>query len=404
MPRFFFRVGSRRWIVSLAALTATTALSIDMSLPAQPVLARVFAVDAGVAQLTLSLFLVGFACGQLVVGYLSDVRGRRPVLLAGLGLFTVAGAACALSRSMPVLLACRLVQGAGAASGAVIGRAMVRDTQDPAGAARLLSVMMAVLALAPMLAPVAGAWVLTHLGWRAIYATLGGCGVVFIVLALTTLPETLPLERRQPFSARAVANGFGRFFGAPGTLAPTFLVCASFAGQFAFISGSPFVLIDGYGVSPARYALYFAASAGALMIGSAVGGRQLARGAAPRRLLAVGATLLAAGGVALAVGVRVAGAGVFGFMAPVLVYFVGIGLTGPSATAVAMDPVPDVAGTASSAIGCMQMVAGAGSGYLTTRVGGADPRTVSLVILGVGVVAALLALATQTARPRASGA
>jgi len=398
--RFAARIGSPRWVVSLSALTAITALSIDMSLPAQPVLTRVFGVGAGTAQLTLSLFLVGFACGQLVVGYLSDVRGRRPILLLGLALFTVAGLLCSASAGITMLLGCRLLQGVGAAAGTVIGRAMVRDTQDPAGAARLLSLMLAVLAIAPMVAPLVGAVLMTHLGWRSIYATLGLCGIVFTAMAALTLPETLPPARRQPFSVRAVGRAFARFFGAPGTLAPTLLVCASFAGQFAYISGSPFVLINGYRVSPAHYGLYFAASALALMVGSASGGQLLQRRWPPRRLLAVGAATLCAGGIALMLGVRAPATGVVGFMGPILVYFVGLGLVGPSAVAMAMDPVPEVAGTASAAIGFLQMLAGAASGYVTTRFGGDDPRTVARIIVVMGILATLLVVLSERRRRR----
>jgi DHA1 family bicyclomycin/chloramphenicol resistance-like MFS transporter len=397
-PRLASPIGSRRWVATLAALTGTTALSIDMSLPAQPTLARDFAVAPEVAQFTLGLYLAGYAVGQLVVGSLSDAIGRRRALFAGLAVFTVAGVACAAAPSIEILLAARVVQGFGSAAAPVIARAMVRDTQPAASAARTLSTIMAVLSLAPMLAPVAGGVLLTQLGWQAIFATLAVIGVAFGALALFTLPETLPPERRIAPSLEAMTAGYARFFRTPGTRVPTLLACLSFAGQFAFIADSPFVLIDGLGVAPDHFGFYFAAAALALMLGSVTGRRRLAL-EQPGRVLTTGALTLCAGGVLLALAVHGLDLGRLGVMVPVVIYFAGVGLTSPSATAIAMHPVPEIAGAASAAIGALTMFAGAASGYFTTHTGGADPRTLGLVMAGAGIVAAIVALRSRLAAP-----
>jgi DHA1 family bicyclomycin/chloramphenicol resistance-like MFS transporter len=394
------RIPSTRWIFTLAVLTGVTALSIDMSLPAQPTLARELGVSSHTSQLTLSLFLAGYAVGQVIFGFASDSFGRRRILLAGLTLFTVAGVSCVLSSSIEPLLASRVVQGFGAAAAPVVTRAMVRDTQPAGSAARILSTIMAVLAIAPMVAPLAGGWLLAHLGWHSIFATLAIVGVLFTAMSALTLSETLPVDRRAPFAPAAVVAGFARFFRAPGTLVPTALVCLSFAGQFAFISDSPFVLIDGYGVSPGRYGVYFAAVALALMAGSVLGRRLLVRWA-PSRVLVTGALTLSAGGFAVAASVRFAGLGPIGLVAPMVIYFVGLGLTGPSATAIAMDPVPEIAGTASATIGCLQMLSGAVSGFVTTRAGGSDPRVLGDIEAAVGLAAAALAAWRVFGRRRA---
>src|SRR5258708_39941622 len=154
--RFPIALGSGRWVAALSALTAVTALSIDMSLPAQPTLARAFGVSSDVAQLTLSVFIAGFAFAQVLAGYLSDALGRRPVLVVGLTIFALAGVACTSSTGIAMLIACRALQGMGAAAAPVIARAMVRDTQPAGGAARLLSTMLAVLAIAPLIAALLG--------------------------------------------------------------------------------------------------------------------------------------------------------------------------------------------------------------------------------------------------------
>ncbi len=396
------RIGSRRWVISLAALTGTTALSIDMSLPAQPTLVRELSVTPEVAQLTLGLFLAGYAIGQLVFGFLSDALGRRRVLLAGLAVFTIAGVACATASSIGFLLAARAVQGVGSAASPVIARAMVRDTQPAADAARMLSTIMAVLALAPMLAPLVGGFLLSHVAWQAIFAMLAVIGAAFFAMSALTLPETLPRERRARLSAGSTLAGFARFFRARGTLVPTAVVCLSFAGQFAFIAASPFVLIDRFAVSPDAFGFYFGATALALMAGSVTGRRRLLRDP-PARVLAAGALTLCAGGVLVAIGVRIAALGRYGLVAPVVIYFFGIGLAAPSATAIAMQPVPEIAGTASATIGALTMIAGALSGYVTTQIGGSDPATLGLVMGGVGVVAAaVMVRARQLAAHRQS--
>lgn len=382
-------VSSTRWIVTLALLTATTALSIDMSLPAQPTLTRELETLPSVTQLTLSLFLVGFALGQLGVGPLSDALGRRRVLLAGLAVFALAGLVCGLAPSIGVLVAMRFLQGAAASVGPVIGRAMVRDTHGPADSARVLASMTAVLAAAPMVAPIVGGLLLTGWGWRAIFGALGTCGLVMLGLSAITLSETHPPARRRSGSPRAIAEGFRTFFRTPGTVPPALLLAASFAGQFAFVSASPFVLMEHYRVAPAQYGLYFGATALALMAGATLGSRLLRRGTTSVQLLTVGAALMCGGGLALVAGVR-SPLGVAAFLTPLLAVYLGIGLVAPNATAKALEPVPAIVGTASSVIGFLPMVAGALSGWLVTAVGGSDPRPLSWVLVTTGLVAAAL--------------
>jgi DHA1 family bicyclomycin/chloramphenicol resistance-like MFS transporter len=397
------RIGSARWIATLAAMTAVTALSIDMSLPAQPTLASTFDVSSETAGLTLSIFLIGFALAQLITGYLADAFGRRRVILGGLALFSVSGVACALSPSIEVLIACRAMQGIGAAAAPVVARAMVRDTQPAAQAARLLSTMLAALAVAPMIAPVIGGVLLELVGWRAIFATLAACGVALYVLARWTLVETLPVERRLAPSLPGLVRGYAMFFRTPGVRLPMLISCASFAGQFGYIAASPFVLIEGYGVSPGDYGYYFALAALALMLGSLAGGRMLRAGRSPGAMLVIGTSLLLVGGLLIVAGTR-SDLGIVGLMAPLIVFFFGIGITSPSATALALQPVPHIAGTASAAIGFFSVTAGVLAGYETTRLGGSSPHVLALVMLGTGTIAAVLAITAAILRRRGTRA
>lgn len=399
-PRSPTTVGSTPWVVTLAALTAMTALSIDLGMPAQPTLARTFDVDNETAGLTLSLFLIGFAIAQLLVGYLSDAWGRRRVLLAGLVVFAIAGVACALSPTIEVLLVCRVVQGIGASTAPVVARAMVRDTQPAAQAARLLSTMLASLAVAPMIAPSIGSVLLTVLGWRAIFAGLAVAGVVLLVISHLTLVETLPPERRLVASPLGLFRGFRTFLTTPGTRLPMLIGCTSFAGQFAYIADSPYVLMEGYGVSRTVYGVLFGATALALMIGSITGGRMLRAGRPPGAMIVIGTSIIVLGGISAVIGTRIEGLGIAGFLPPMIVYFFGVGIASPSATALALAPVPHIAGTASAAIGFLTMIVGALAGYETTKLGGGDPRTFAMVAGVMAVTAAVLAGITVTLKRR----
>lgn len=389
MPPMQLRIGSKRWVATLSALTAVAALSIDMSLPAQPTLAKTFDVPSETAGLTLSLFLVAFAVAQLVTGTLSDAIGRKRVLMTGLVLFSIGGIACAAAPSIEILIGCRMLQGLGAAAAPVVARAMVRDTQPASEAARLLSTMLAALAVAPMLAPVLGGALLA-ISWRAIFVVHAFAGVVLFALAML-LDETNPPERRVPAK---LARNLVTLSRARGVRLPMVISCTTFAGQFAFVGASSFILIDGFHVAPSHFAFYFGAAALAIMASSLAGRALLRRHVAPSTLLRGGTAILALGGVLAFVFVRL-DLGLAGFIPPVVVYFGGVGLVAPSSTALAMEPVPQLAGTASAAIGSLNFVCGAVAGYLVTRYGGHDPHVFSIVLAAMGVLAFALGIARR---------
>lgn len=399
-PRRPTPIGSTRWILTLASMTAVIALSIDMSLPAQPVLSERFGVSSETAGLSLATFMIGFAVAQLVVGYLSDAWGRRRVIIGGLALFSVAAVACAFAPSIEVLLVCRTLQGIGGAGAPVCARAMVRDTQPTQNAARILSTMLATLAVAPMIAPSIGGVLMSLFGWRSIFATLAVCGIALLVLAHHTLEETLPVERRLVLSPFGIVRGFRTFFATPGTKLPILISCTSFIGQFAYVAVSPFIYLQGYGVSQTAFGVYFSLTAIALMIGSIVGGRMLRGGRTLGQMIVIGTSLLVVGSIAVAITTRADDAGIAAFLIPMIIYFFGCGIAQPSATALALEPVPQIAGTASAAIGFLTMTSGALAGYFTTKIGGADPHTFSRVVAVVGILAAAIAILTAWARRR----
>jgi drug resistance transporter, Bcr/CflA subfamily len=385
----------------LAALTALTALSIDMSLPALPQLQRAFGGAGGGAagvQLTLSLFLVGYGIGQLVCGFLSDRYGRRPVLLGGLALFTVAGFACAFSPSLPVLIGLRLAQGFGASVGPILSRAMVRDrfggSREAVG---VLSQITQVMIIAPLLAPTLGGYLLALWGWPSIFLTLGATGALVGLVCLFRLPETLPAGATAPAgdaapterAALSLRAGLAAVFAHPATLRHTLAIAFASAGMFAYISASPFVLMEVYGVSERHFGYYFALTAAALLVGATLNRILVRQGASSRSLLRAGTWIVAAAGVAIAVLVGLRLGGMAGVIGPMMLYLFGQGLLQPNATALAMAPHARTAGAVSSVMGGTQTLGGA---LAAAAVGAFYNQTAVSVAATVATLAALTLL------------
>ena len=393
------RLTETAFTLLLAALTALTALSIDMSLPAMPQFEHTFGAGVSAVQLTLSLFLIGFAAGQLVWGPLSDRLGRRPVLLGGLAVFTVAGLACAASTSLPMLVAMRAVQGIGASAGPVMARAMVRDRFDSRQGAGVLSQITQVMIIAPLIAPTLGGYLLVFAGWPAIVLVLGGLGAVLGVVCWRMLPETHLERQAEADRATHLWQGFRAVLTHPESLRHTLTVCFSYAGMFAYISGSPFILIEVYGIPRQHFGLFFAMTAAALMAGATTNRIFLPR-SSPERLLRTGIRLAVAAGIAL-IGLSLAGfGGIAGLIGPMMVYLFGLGLVQPNATAAAMAPHPRLAGISSSVLGGLQTAAGALAGYCV----GAFYHHSALSLAVTVVVSALLGYVALEWRARRAGA
>jgi DHA1 family bicyclomycin/chloramphenicol resistance-like MFS transporter len=266
---------------------------------------------------------------------------------------------------------------------------MVRDTQPVQSAARVLATMVAALAIAPMLAPTLGSFLIGIWDWHAIFVALAVVGVVLSAIA-AMLPETRPPDQRVAFHPSGVLSTMRDFLATPGTRLPTAIVCIGFAGQFSFISTSPFIFVAHFHASESRFAIYFGVTALALMAGATIGRRLLATDRPPR-VVVLGTRLAAVGGVLTAVGANVTALGAAGIIAPMVFYFVGVGLSLSPAAALAMDPVPRIAGVASAVIGALQMLSGAAAGWLVTRLGGGDPRALGIAVATFGVGALVLA-------------
>jgi MFS transporter, DHA1 family, multidrug resistance protein len=393
------RPDSRWFMVLLGALTATTALAVDMSLPALPALVAAFATTADRVQLTLSLFVLGYAGGQLVYGPLSDRFGRRPLLLVGLVLYAAAGFACALAPNIAVLVTARFVQGFGACVGPVLGRATVRDHYGGARAAQMLSYITFVFALAPMIAPFIGSFLLAHFGWPAIYLTLAGFGLTLTLVIWLGFAESL--QSRDPHAAhptRIVAN-IGHFFGNRICAGYAIVNGFVFAGLFAFISGSPFVFIDGYHVSPNSFGFYFALSAIGLMMGAFANGRLLRRHSG-EAVLRLGLVVIVAAGVLLCILAWTRWGGPILLMVPIVAYVFAQGIVLPNSIAAAMEPLGRMAGMGASLLGAVQMAGGSISGYVVNALydGTPVPMAATIALMGTGAFATHHLLLPKIAR------
>ena len=340
-------------ILLLGSLTAIAPMSIDMYLPAFPALQATFGTDAAAVQRTLSVFFIGLSLGQLFYGPLSDRYGRRRPLLAGLTLYTVASAGCALAGSIPQLMLWRGLQALGGCAGVVMARAVVRDVFGPREAARVLSSLMLVMGVAPILAPMVGGWVLAHAGWRALFGILVAFGATTWVAVARGLPDTAPSARATTLTLGSVVAAFGRVgkhgrfrrFAGAGALAQCVL--------FAYIAGAPFLYMQVLGLSPTGFAAMFGLNSLGLIAASQINRSLLTRetaGVVLSRALVL--QILAATLFATLVWAVIPG--LFRLAAPMWLVVLLLGFVLPNTTALALAPFDRDAGTASALLGSLQ--------------------------------------------------
>lgn len=398
MPRLRVAPESGAFIVLLGLVAMLTSLAVDMSLPALPTLARAFGARPDTVQLTLSLFFIGYAIGQLLYGPISDRFGRRRALLAGLGVFALAGFLSAASWRIEVLVVLRLVHGVSAASGPVLARAIVRDHFGGVRAAQGLSAMLAVMSVAPLVAPFLGGLMLNAFGWRSIFLLLGVLGLLLFAIAWVGLEESLKHPDPQALRLHRLVANFRAFLTNPVALGYTLVNAIAFSALFTYISGSPFVLIDVYGVPSARFGLMFGMSAGGFMIGSLVNGR-LVRRFNIDAMLRLGFSVAVAAGAILLLCAWLRLGGGWGITLSFVLFAIGLALIMPNATAGAMEPLPHMAGTAAAILGATQMATGSLTGYLVNWFYDRTPMPMAWMIAGAAAISFALYFLLVRRRP-----
>ena len=371
----------------LALLSAFTPLSIDMYLPALPVIESDLAASVGDIQLTLSAFMIAFGVGQIFYGPAGDRFGRRPVILGGIAVYVLASIGCAFAAAADQLVLLRLLQGLSACGGVVLARTMVRDLAERDQAARAMSLMMACTSIAPMLAPLLGGQILWFLGWRAIFFILAGIGLFAWTAAFIRLPETLRPEYRQPLVVSAILKRFGELLRHRAFMGYALTSSLQFAALFSFLSGSPFVFIQHYGIPPRLFGLLFGGMVVFMTVGSLLNAKFAPVFGAGRILRYAVIVPAVVGPAALVLGLIEARSGAIGIWPFFLCFapqIATISLIGPNGTAMALQRYPHMAGTASSLMGIMQFGLGAIFGAVVGQTfdGTIAPMTTAMGVAG----------------------
>ena len=383
----------------LALLTMIGPLSTDMYLPSLPDMARLLSTDAARMQLTLSSYLVGFACGQIIYGPVSDRHGRKPVVLVALGIFGVSSLVCALTSSIEALIVARFFQAFGGSGAVVLARAIVRDLYSGARAGRELSLMGMIMALAPVIAPVIGGVLQTYFGWRANFIILIGIAALAALAVRFLLPETLRHRAPEAISLVPVLRIYRTLARNRGFVAYLGIVAACYAGLFAWISGSPFVLQDLYGLSAFGFGVTFAAGCSGYMIGAWLASHLVMR-LGIDRTIGLGGAALSAGGLLMLASVALDWRSGAALAVPIAVYLMGLGLTLPMATAGALTPFPERAGAASSLMGFAQQTSAAALGAIVGHLLGASAWPMALAVAGAGLLTLSIWFFTRGVRAR----
>jgi len=390
---------SLRTLAILSALMAFGPISTDLYLPALPTMAEALHTNSGVMEWTISGYLIGFSLGQLLWGPIGDRYGRRLPVAAGIALFIVGSAGCALSTTASGMIAWRLVQAVGACAGVVLARAMVRDLYTGPRAAQMLSTLITVMAIAPLIGPIVGAEVLRFATWPWIFWLLVGFGALAL-LALWTLPETLPPERRRRDRLSNSLRSYYRLLGDLRVVGFAAAGASLYFGVFAYVAGSAFAYIDYYHLSPQNYALVFGSGILGIMATNLINARRVGRWGIVTPLR-VGATLAALSGLWAVFAAFTGWGGLVGLVAPLFAFTAMNGLVIANSIGGAMTHYPRRAGTVSALVGALQYGAGiAGSGLLGAFADG-TPRPLGMVIALAGLFAAASAwLIVAKPRPR----
>ena len=344
--------------VLLTTLVALGPLSTDMYLPALPTLAKVYATDAARVQLTLSVFLAGFACGQLFYGPLSDRFGRRPVLLGGLFLYFIASLGCVFAGSIEMLIGARFVQALGACAGPVLGRAIVRDVWGANESARVIAYIGGAMAIAPLVGPTLGGFLTVIFGWQANFVALALFSGIQCIAVARMLAESNMHRDLSATNAQRMAANFALLLADRHYVGYLLTFAFSYSALFAFISGSSFVLTERFALAPQVYGMCFGIVVVGYLLGSVLSGR-LVRRFGSDYLLACGAWLGAFAG-AIMWGLDMAGVhaglpGIAAILGPMFFCTLATGLVMPNAIGRALAPYPAMAGSASALMGFCQM-------------------------------------------------
>jgi DHA1 family bicyclomycin/chloramphenicol resistance-like MFS transporter len=375
------------YVVLLGALTALGPFTVDLYLPAFPVVESDFNTTAAMVQLTLTGTMIGFGLGQLIVGPLSDKVGRRIPLLSVTALHVLASVAAALAPTLLMLGTARVFQGIGAAAGGVVAMAMVRDLFGGRRLVVMLSRLALVSGVAPVIAPLIGSTLLLVMPWRGIFVVLAAYGAVMLTCALFVLPETLPRARRHDRGSTTAWHRYRSVLSDRVFLGVLVIGAMTFSGLFSYLSSSSFLFQQGYSFSPQQFGLLFAANSLGVVVGVQLASRLAAR-FGPQWVMAWSTAVLVLSSAAIIVTDQLH-LGLWGTIVPLFVFMTACGFTFPCVQVLALDRHGKAAGTAASLIGAANFgIAGLVSplvGWLAKDTG-ITATTMASVMVGCAVI------------------
>ena len=338
----------RRLAPLLAALAMFGPFSIDTIFPAFPAIARQLDASPFAMQQTISVYMIAYALMSLLHGPLSDALGRRPVILVGVAVFSLASVGCALSTTIGALLAFRALQGVSAGAGLIVGRAIIRDCFDGAAAQKLMSTVSMIFGIAPAIAPIVGGWVVVFAHWPMIFWLLAGFAALLIVACAMLLPETHPVARRVPLSFAELSTTYKRIARDRAFLPLALAGTLNFNALFLYVASAPVFVLDLLKLDAQHFAWLFIPAISGLMLGSFVSGRIAGKLSASAIVRLGYAIMLGASAINVAVSLALPTPRVPWSVIPIGLHSIGIGINFPTLTLLLLDRFPQHRGAVSS--------------------------------------------------------
>ena len=375
---------SKRFIATLGILTGAAALTIDLSLPAIPDMVEALSTSLSIGQKIVGIFMVGMACGQIPAGLLGDRLGRLPTLNIGMSIFALAGTVAAASTNIGIMLVARYVQGIGAASAIVLARAIVRDVSAGKEMARLMSLMTMIFTAVPVLAPTIGALLVAQWEWRAPFIVIAVLGFLVIVLVRTSLYEThVPNVDEHP--VRQLASSFREFFSHRQSIFGLLMLVLPPAGFLSIIAVSAAMTVEIFGFTLQQYGLFFACAGISILVGAGLN-RWLVSRFDQLHLIGIGVGLIFIASSQLALIAWLDTAPFWWVWTCVCLFMLTVAIVMPNAAVIALDPLPRIAGVASSIIGTLQNAAGATGALVAAAIYNGSVRNAVLIMAVAGLV------------------
>ena len=374
----------KSFIVTLGLLTAVAALTVDLSLPAIPAMVEALNTSMSRGQQIVGIFMIGMACGQIPAGLFSDRLGRLPTLYVGMTIFAIAAIVAASANNMDVLLAARFVQGIGAASAIVLSRAIVRDVASGKDAARLMSLMTMIFTVAPVVAPSIGALLVAAWGWRAPFIVIALCGGIIMFGIRANIPET-HVPNVGEHAVRQLRSSFREFFSHRQSIFALLLIVLPPAGFMSIIAVSAALTVEIYEYSIQEYGLIFACAGISILIGSTMN-RWLVLRFDQLQLIGLGVGLIFAASAQLAVIAWLGTAPFWWLWSCVCLFMFTIAILMSNATVMALDPLPRIAGVASSILGTLQNIMAATGALVGASIYDGTVRNAVIIMATVGLI------------------